>query len=47
VAPQAADFAAKLEQLQGMGFSLALAAGGLARAGGDADEAADACIAAS
>ncbi|KAG2492068.1 hypothetical protein HYH03_009566 [Edaphochlamys debaryana] len=43
-ADRASDFASKLEQLQGMGFGLAAAAGALARHKGDVEAATEACL---
>ncbi len=43
--PQASDFASKVDQLTGMGFPLALAAGALGRAAGDVEAATETCLA--
>lgn len=44
-ADKASDFASKVDQLTGMGFPLALAAGALGRAGGDVEAATETCLA--
>ncbi|KAG2427872.1 hypothetical protein HXX76_012192 [Chlamydomonas incerta] len=42
---KAADFASKLDQLTGMGFPLAMAAGALAKHGNDVEAATESCLA--
>lgn len=44
-AVQAGDFASKLDQLTGMGFPLAMAAGALAKHGNDVEAATESCLA--